>query len=120
MARTIEFYRTQDGKCPVQGFLDALDGKEAQKVLWVFRLIERVNRVPVKYLKKLVDSENIWECRIPAQRGAYRIFSFFTCGNKLIVTHGYSKKTQRTNPGEIRRAERYRQDYLTRYPEKKQ
>jgi len=28
--RTIIFYRAEDGKCPVQDFLDALPGKVAQ------------------------------------------------------------------------------------------
>ncbi|MBN2244017.1 MAG: hypothetical protein JW793_15135 [Acidobacteria bacterium] len=35
MSRTVLFYRTADGKYPVQDFLDALPGKAAQKVAWV-------------------------------------------------------------------------------------
>jgi len=92
-------------------------GKEAQKVLWVFRLIERIDRVPVKYLKKLAGSDDIWECRVLTRLGTYRIFSFFFRGDRLVVTHGYSKKTQKTDPREIRRAERYRLDYLRRHEE---
>jgi len=117
MARIVEFYRTQAGKCPVQDFLGTLEDKEAQKVLWVFRLIGRLDRVPITYLKKLVGTEEIWECRISTQRGIYRVFGFFIRGNKLILTHGYYKKTQRTDQREIRRAERYRQDYLDRHKE---
>ena len=115
MARVVEFYRTEQGTYPVREFLDALGSKEAQKVLWVFRLIERVDRVPVKYLKKLVGSDDIWECRVPTYAGTYRIFSFFFQGNRLVVTHGYAKKTQKTDPRQIRRAERYRLDYLRRH-----
>jgi len=117
MARIVEFYHTQAGKCPVQDFLGTLEDKEAQKVLWIFRLIGRLDRVPITYLKKLVGTEEIWECRISTQRGIYRVFGFFVRGNKLILTHGYSKKTRRTDPREIRRAERYRQDYLDRHKE---
>ena len=119
MIRLVEFYRTEDGECPVQDFLDVLDDKEVQKVLWVFRLIERLDRVPVNYLKKLIGTEEIWECRVSTQRGIYRIFGFFLGGNRLIVTHGYSKKTQKTDPREISRAERYRHDYLNRRKEKR-
>ena len=115
MARTIELYRTEDGKCPVESFLDALDDKEAQKVLWVLRLIERLDRVPSSYFKKLIGAEDIWECRVPTQRGTYRFFGFFIRGNELILTHGYTKKAQRTDPREIRRAKRYRQEYLNRH-----
>ena len=114
MGRTVEFYRTTDGKCPVREFLDRLDGSDAQKVLWAFRLIERIERVPRAYLKKLAGTDGIWECRVRTTAGSYRFFSFFVEGGNLIVTHGYSKKTSKTNRREIRRAERYRQEYLTR------
>ena len=117
MIRSIEFYRTEDRECPVENLLDSLEDKEAQKVLWVFRLIERLERVPSKYFKKLIDTEEIWECRVPTPRGTYRFFGFFLQGGKLIFTHGYSKKTQKTDPKEIGRAERYRQEYLKRYKE---
>ena len=49
MPRSIEFYHTEKGACPIRDFLASIDGREAQKVLWVFRLIERIDRVPVKY-----------------------------------------------------------------------
>jgi HTH-type transcriptional regulator/antitoxin HipB len=38
--RTIIFYTTVDGKCPVQDFLDELPGKVAQKVVLVLRLLD--------------------------------------------------------------------------------
>ena len=114
MRRTVRFYRTPAGRCPVLEFLDGLSDKDAQKVLWVFRLIERVDSVPANYLKKLASTDDIWECRIPAQGGAFRVFAFLTRANTLVLTHGYSKKTQRLDPREIQRAERYKRDYLNR------
>ena len=92
--------------------------KQAQKVLWVFRLIERIDRIPANYFKKLAGTANIWECRIPTQRGNYRFFGFFVKGNKLILTHGYLKKTSKIDPREIRRAENYMRDYLNRQRER--
>ena len=47
--RERRLYHTEKGACPIRDFLASIDGKEAQKVLWVFRLIERIDRVPVKY-----------------------------------------------------------------------
>lgn len=114
MSRTVEFYRAEDGKCPVEEFVEGLKGQDVQKILWVFRLIGRIDRVPIQYLKKLTGTDEIWECRVRTSSGAYRFFSFFIRGGNLVVTHGYSKKTNKTNPREIRKAERYRQDYLTR------
>ncbi len=114
MSRIVEFYRTEDGQCPVEEFFGGLKGQDAQKILWVFRLIGRIDHVPKQYLKKLTGTDEIWECRVRTSGSAYRFFSFFVRGGNLIVTHGYSKKTNKTDPREIRRAERYRQDYLTR------
>ena len=118
MTRNIEFYRTKHRRCPVEDFLRTLAPKESQKILWVFRLIERIDRVASNYFKKLIGTANIWECRIPTQKGTYRFFGFFVQGIKLILTHGYSKKTQKTDPREIRRAEKYKQDYLNRHKER--
>jgi len=38
--RTVIFYETASGKCPVREFLDSLPGKAAQKITWVLKLKE--------------------------------------------------------------------------------
>jgi hypothetical protein len=37
--KEIIFYRSESGKCPVEEFLDGLDVKQAQKVVWVLNII---------------------------------------------------------------------------------
>ena len=49
----IQFYRTAAGACPVEEFLDSLNGKQAQKVLWVLRAVRELPQVPKQYFKKL-------------------------------------------------------------------
>ena len=39
---------------------------------------------------------------------------FFYVDRKIILTHGFIKKTQKTPRQEIDRAKKYREDYLTR------
>ena len=114
MGKTVIFYRTADGKCPVQEFLDSLPGKVAQKVAWVMSLVEDLDVVPSTYLKKLVSTGEIWECRIQLGSNAYRIFCFFDGNSVVVLTHGLIKKTQKTPQQEIDRAEAYRGDYLQR------
>jgi len=111
--RTVLFYRTIGGRCPVQEFLDSLPGKVAQKIVWVFRLLEDMDRVPASYFKKLAGTEDIWECRIQFGSNAYRIFCFFM-NNSVVLTHGFVKKSQKTPAGEIERAEAYRRDFFKR------
>lgn len=114
MSRTITFYKTSDGKCPTQDFLDSLSGKAAQKVTWVLKLIEDLDIVPSSYLKKLTGTEEIWECRIVFGSNAYRIFCFFIENSVVVLTHGFTKKSQKTPKTEIERAEAYKKDFLKR------
>jgi phage-related protein len=112
--RAVIFYKTADGKCPVKDFLNSLSGKVAQKITWVLRLLEDLEVIPSSYFKKLVGTEEIWECRVQFGSNAYRIFCFFLGNSVVVLTHGYVKKSQRTSKQEIERAEVYRRDFLKR------
>ena len=112
--RTVEFYRLPNGISPVEEFLDSLTGKQAQKVLWVLRLVEELDVVPRQYFKKLVDSEGVWEVRIQFGNDIFRLLGFFDGGALLILTNGFAKKTQKTPPQEIALAIRRKEEYLAR------
>lgn len=112
--REILFYKTDSGRCPVEDFIDSLSGKQAQKVLWVLRLIEELDSVPSKYLKKLVNTNDIWEVRVGFGNDIFRLLGFFDNEQLIILTNGFAKKTQKTPVGEIELAERRKQDYLSR------
>ena len=62
--------------------------------------------------KKLEDTD-IWEFRTLYNGTAYRLFAFWDTesGALVVATHGIVKKTQKTPPKEIRKAERIRQEY---------
>jgi len=114
MIRGITFFKTEDGKCPVEEFLDSLPGKVAKKIVWVLKLLEDLEMIPASYFKKLPGTEEIWECRIQLGSNIYRIFCFFTGSSKMILTHGFIKKSRKTPIAEIERAEAYRREYLSR------
>lgn len=113
MKRTVIFYKTVDGKCLIQEFLDSLPGKIAQKVTWVLSLLEDLDVLPSQYFKKLVGSEEIWECRVQFGSNAYRLFCFFI-NSVVVLTHGFIKKSRKIPKKEIEKAEFYRQDFLRR------
>lgn len=114
MSRVVFFYRTARGKCPIQEFLDALPGKAAQKIAWVLTLLEDLEIVPSAYFKKLIGTEEIWECRIQFGSNSYRILCFFADNSAVVLTHGFTKKRQKTPKSEIRKAEAFRRDFLRR------
>jgi phage-related protein len=112
--RTIEFYRTENGKCPVEEFLDSLPDKHVQKVTWVLRLVEHMDRVPEQYLKKLVGTDHLWEIRTQIAGNSYRLLGFFDGSVLMVLTSGFSKKQQKTPLREIELAEARRLNYLQR------
>jgi hypothetical protein len=90
--RVIEFYQTLSGTRPVEDFLDSLSDQHSQKVAWVLRLVERLDRVPKQYLKKLVGTDQLWEIRVQAGGKNYRLLGFFDGAVLLILTSGFVKK----------------------------
>ena len=112
--RTIHFYRTSSGQCPIVRFLDSLDSKQAAKVTWVLRLIEELNPVPARYFRKLIDSDDIWEVRVDIARDTIRLLSFFDGKRIVVLVHAFAKKTQKTPRSDIRLAEKRKQDYFKR------
>jgi phage-related protein len=73
----------------------------------------RMNRSAI-YFKKLIGTEDVWECRIQFGSNIYRIFCFFDSHSVLILTHGFEKKSMKTPKREIEMAEAYRRDFLKR------
>lgn len=114
MIRDVKFYKTADGFCPVLEFIDSLSGKAARKVTWTLSLLEELESLPSTYFKKLVNTDGIWEVRVSLGSDIYRIFCFFAGNSVVILTHGLVKKTQKTPPSEIDRAEAYKREYLSR------
>jgi phage-related protein len=112
--REVEFYRTEDGECPTQEFLDSLPDKVARKVVWVLKLIQDLEMIPSTYFKKLEAAEDLWECRVQLGSNAYRFLAFFSENSVIVLTHGFSKKSQKTPRHEIERAEAYKKDFMRR------
>lgn len=85
-----------------------------QKVAWVLQLIEELDVIPTTYLKKLTNTDGIWEVRIIVSGNIFRLLGFFDGDNLVVLTHGFQKKTQKTPAKEIKIAEKRRKNYLLR------
>jgi phage-related protein len=112
--KTISFYKTSSGKCPVEDFLDSLTDIQAAKVAWVLKLIRELDKVPSNYFKKLVNTDDIWEVRVDAGKDTFRLLGFFYGKELIILTNSFQKKSQKTPTNEIRLAENRKKDFLNR------
>ena len=98
----------------MEEFLDSLNAKQAQKVLWVLRAVRELPRVPLQYFKKLKGTEDLWEVRAEFGGDAFRLLGFWDAGRLIILTNGFAKKTQKTPEREKTLAEQRKRDYLSR------
>ena len=112
--RRTQFYTTSSGRCPVREHLDTLPEKTVRKIAWVLRAVRDLERVPPNYLKKLINTDDIWEIRVDVGRNTFRLLGFFHGRELIILTNSFQKKSQKMPQGEIRLAEERKTDYLSR------
>ena len=91
-----------------------MSAKQAKKVIWVLQVIEELENIPVTYLKKLVNTNDIWEVRITSGGNIFRVFGFMDGDNFLMLNHAIHKKTQKTPRKSIELAEARKKEYLNR------
>ena len=111
---TVELYELPNGKKPVAEFIKSLDTKMQVKAIDSISILEEYGtRLREPYSKAL--GNGIFELRIKFASDITRIFYFFYVENRIILTNGFVKKTQRTPPGELEKAMKYKDDYLRRH-----
>lgn len=113
---TVEFYETEKGERPSLDFINTLEVKLRAKVFRDLKLLEeKGNELRLPYSENLGDG--IFELRTIQGNNIVRNLYFFIIGKKIVITHGFRKKTQKTSPEEIVKAKNYREDYKRRHSE---
>lgn len=111
---SVDFYRLPDGTAPVEEFLDELNVKMRNKAINNLEILEEFgNRLREPYSKPI--GNGIFELRIQSAGDISRIFYFFCVQNRIILTNGFIKKTNKTPRSEIALAEKYKADFERRY-----
>jgi phage-related protein len=110
----IIFYDSEDGRCPVQDFLDSLNPKLLAKTLRTIDLLEHNGpQLREPYSKMLEDG--IFELRTKQSSDITRVLYFFFVGGKIVLTNGFVKKSQKTPKAEKELAKKYKADYERRF-----
>ena len=112
--KTISFYRTKSGKCPVKDHLDTLSDNQVTKIAWVLKLIRELDQIPSKYFKKLTNADDIWEVRVDVGKNIFRLLGFFQGKELIVLTNSFQKKSQKTPINKIKLAEKRKKDFLSR------
>ena len=109
----VELYRTGSGREVVAEFLAGLPAKDLAKVLRDIDLLAEFAPNLHEPYTKHIDGP-LWELRSKFSSNIYRVFYFIWRDDKLVLLHGFTKKTQKTPPAEIRTAKQRLADYERR------
>lgn len=113
-----EFYKKEDGSKPAKEFMLSQNEKMKTKLFGLVDILEQYgNQLREPYSKHLDDG--IFELRAKVGTDISRVLYFFYHEGRIILTHGFVKKTQKTPPSEIEKAKQYRKDFLERYGDKR-
>lgn len=110
----IIFYEKENGEKPAEEFILSLENKMKVKALGELSILKEYGRnLREPYSKHIKDG--IFELRIKFAKDISRIFYFFYIDDKIILTNGFIKKTQKTPTREIEKALKYKKDFERRH-----
>lgn len=110
----VDFYTTAAGEEVIVEFLDSLPRKDHAKLLRDIDLLADYGPNLHEPYTRHIDGA-IWELRSKFSTNTHRIFYFIRSDNKLVLLHGFTKKTQQTPPSEIKVAKQRLADYRQRH-----
>ncbi len=112
------YYESEQGNCPIEKFIISRKQSNKAKTLSLISFLEEKGpNLPRPYADLLEDG--IHELRIKLSGDQIRILYFFCYKEFIILTHAFTKNTNKVPASEIKKAKKYRDDFLIRYTAKK-
>jgi phage-related protein len=113
----IIFYTDEQGKSPVEDFLSELaqtDKKTVARFIWSLDQLKERNVHVREPLVRQIEGK-LWEVREESNTNIFRIMYFFYTGKKIILLHGFQKKTQKTPKKEIEVTRKRMEQYIKKH-----
>ncbi len=107
------FFEKENGDIPAEEFINTLDNKMAAKIYRLLTMIsENGPELREPYSKHIDDG--IFELRAKVGSDISRVLYFFFIEQRVIITNGFVKKSQKTPKSEIDKAKKFRKEYIER------
>ena len=110
----IEFHRDERDRDPVRDFLRSLPSRLRAKVFHDLQLLEDLGTQLAMPHARPIAGYRLWELRSQYAGNIVRILYFAASERRLILLHGFIKKSQRTPRSDLEAAERRRAEFLRR------
>jgi phage-related protein len=93
-------------------FYNQQELKVRRKIDYVLWLITHTERIPIKFLKHLEGTDNLYEVRISSTFKEIRVMCFFDETKVIVLINSFIKKSQKTPKNEIELGEKLRREYF--------
>ena len=109
-------YVKESGRCPMKDFLNDLK-EYGIEIMTKYAAYEELLKMHGNHLNEVRNEatkyigDKLYELRVDD----IRVFFFYVIGNKIVLLHGFIKKTNKTPQTEIERAKSEMKDYQRRY-----
>ncbi|MBA3962338.1 MAG: type II toxin-antitoxin system RelE/ParE family toxin [Chthoniobacterales bacterium] len=113
--REILFYQTDSGDKPVEEFLARLAPPPRAKIVRTLEMLRTMPNVPGKFWQKMSGSGKLWEVRTEYGGNIYRILAITAKGNRVVLLHGFQKKSQKTPRQDMEIAQQRQKRYFERH-----
>jgi len=104
--RKIEFYKDYF----ITYYL-GLPSSVQKKYEYVFVVIKQAEKVPIKFLKKIKDTQNLFEIRVESGSDIYRTFCSLEEKKIVVLYNSFQKKSAKTPSQEITKAIDIQKEY---------
>ncbi len=113
MEYIVEYVELRNGKKPFKEFVLSLSIPERAKVFESINYFIQLKKhnLPIKESLSKHLEDGIFELRTPLAEKISRTLYFYQRGAKIILTHGFIKKTRKTPGKEIEKAKKLRKLY---------
>lgn len=97
----VRFFRTTNGNEPVRNWLKTLDRNHRKSIGEDIKTAQFGWPLGMPLVRKL--EKNLWEVRTTLADGIARVI-FTVIGNRMVLLHGFIKKSQKTPTNELETA----------------
>ena len=108
------YYKTTKGDSLVE---DYINSRSVNNRLKFATIIEYLEEVGINIERPLADylKDGIYELRVKLSGDETRTLYFFCFETYIILTHTFIKRTDKVPESEIKKAKKYKEDFLNRY-----
>lgn len=93
-------------------FYDEQSEAVQEKIDYRLTQIRTEDRLPTTVFKHLENTDGLYEIRVELGNNIFRIFCCFDEGALVVLFNAFQKKTQKTPPREIAKAEKLKKEYF--------